>query len=53
MPSNVTGWPLVNHVVDKVLTVMDDVSKSFKSIDWAVPKFGLEEWLGWTCREML
>lgn len=53
MLDNVTGWLLVNHAADKVLTGMADVSKPFKSMDWAVPKFELEEWLGLTCREML
>lgn len=53
MPDNVTGWPLVNHVADKVLTGMADASMPFKSMNWAVPKFELEKWLGWTCREML
>lgn len=47
------GWPLVNHAADKVLIEMADASKPFKSMDWAMPKFELKGWLGWTYREML
>lgn len=32
---------------------MDDAGKLFKSMDWAVPKFELERWLSWMCKEML
>ena len=53
MSDNVTGWPLVNHAVDKVLIGVADAGKPFKNMDWVVPKFELEGWLGWTCREML
>ena len=44
--ANVTGW-LVNHVADEVLNEeWPMLGKPFKSMDWDVPKFELEGWLG-------
>lgn len=40
--ADVTGWLLVNHATDKVLTRMVNASKPFKNMDCAMPKFELE-----------